>query len=114
MNGVERIAKERERQVKVEDWTAAHDDGHEMGEMAMAAACYATPERLYRLETHAKGMDFVDPWPDGWEDSDKRPHPDDGNFVGNNAALSIPKRIRQLEKAGALVAAEIDRLLRLS
>lgn len=114
MNGVERIAKERERQVKVEDWTAGHDDGHVDGELATAAACYATPVLLYRMDdSGVNEIMFFDPWPDGWADSDKRPHPGDGNFVGPNNALPINKRIRQLEKAGALIAAEIDRLLRL-
>ena len=43
MNGIERIAKERQRQVSVEGWTPQHDDEHKDGEMAIAAACYAAP-----------------------------------------------------------------------
>lgn len=113
MTGVERIAKERERQVRAEGWTAGHDDNHVDGELAMAAACYATPELLYQMDgSGVNEIRFVDPWP--WsQDEDKRPHPGDGNFVGPNRDLPIAKRIRQLEKAGALIAAEIDRLLRL-
>lgn len=115
MTGVERIAQERERQIKIKGWTAGHDDTHERGEMAMAAACYATPELLYRMDVSiVNAIQFVDPWPEDWDRPyDKRPYPGNGNFVGPNTSLSRAKRIRQLEKAGALIAAEIDRLLRL-
>ena len=77
MNGIERIAKERQRQVSVEGWTPQHDDEHKDGEMAIAAARYAAPY---------------------WEWDKRGKH----------------ERIRQLEIAGALLAAEIDRLLRKS
>lgn len=35
------IARERERQMAAEGWTAEHDDTHANGEIARAAACYA-------------------------------------------------------------------------
>ena len=41
--GIRLIAAERQRQVDVEGWTPAHDDEHDEGELAIAAACYAAP-----------------------------------------------------------------------
>jgi hypothetical protein len=38
---LQQIDFERQRQVASEGWTAAHDDGHSSGELALAAACYA-------------------------------------------------------------------------
>lgn len=113
MNGIERIAIERQRQVEKEGWTSKHDDAHKDGEMAIAAACYAAPysikadvRKLVQCSCreatcgHLGGViekrGWQDPWP--WDEQwDKR---------GKH------ERIRQLEIAGALVAAEIDRLLR--
>lgn len=111
--GIELIAQERERQITVEEWTPQHDDEHQNGEMAKAACCYAdfgcpTEEREVYVQL-ARGLadpeSFVParvlvpvnwPWaPEWW-----RPVPND--------------RIRELVKAGALIAAEIDRLQRLS
>lgn len=82
--GAELIAAERERQVAAEGWTPQHDAGHADGVLARAAACYAIPARLRRLDL----------WP--WESRYWKPSPDD--------------RVRELVKAGALLAAEIDRL----
>lgn len=104
MNGAELIAKERQRQIDEEGWTAEHDDEHSNDEIALAATCYAAPEKIYRMVRmisggNAKkelGVSFVDPWPwhPQWDGRDKH------------------DRIRQLEIAGALCAAEIDRLQR--
>lgn len=88
--GIEEIAKERKRQIEVEGWTAEHDDEHITGELAHAAACYAYPYRVKRL-------DYVG-WPEGWSLDWYKPTPED--------------RIKELAKAGALIAAEIDRLKR--
>lgn len=85
-NGVELISEERRRQVDQEGWTAAHDDTHAKGELARAAAMYATPSRRRDFKL----------WP--WSLSWWKPTPDN--------------RVRELAKAGALIAAEIDRLLR--
>lgn len=92
--GAELIAAERARQVSGERWLPEHDDTHHRdGELAKAAACYALPPRLL-----ARQGVFPAFWP--WEHKDWKPTPDD--------------RIRELTKAGALIAAEIDRLLRAS
>ena len=108
--GAERIAKERARQISEEDYDEPHDDDHVGGQLAMAAACYAASAanaRIYVMEEFAASVSFDDPWP--WDECyDKRPY--DGNVL--REPVSDAQRIRMLEKAGALVAAEIDRLLR--
>ena len=110
-NGVARIADERWRQLGGEGYTWAHDDVHEAGQLALAAACYAAPNRIYIERRSANGVGFHDPWP--WDAAyDKRPHPSRGNYP-EPERVTVDQRIRLLEKAGALCAAEIDRLLRL-
>lgn len=113
ISGAELIALERQRQVSVEGWTPEHDDEHEDGDLAVAAACYATPVLLYEKKEWANGTTFSDPW--RWDDKwDGRKH--SGNVVleSNPLNVNIHERIRQLEKAGGLVAAEIDRLIRVA
>jgi hypothetical protein len=109
--GAERIAAERRRQIEQEGWTAGHDDEHDEGELALVAALYATPIPLYRRTVKRLGSGtFCDPWPPTWDEHwDKRPRED-----GVLLEPSPSERIRMLEKAGALIAAEIDRLLRAS
>lgn len=109
-NGAGMIAAERARQILVEGWTPEHDDEHGDGELAIAAACYASPVPL-RAEiqvpcgcrsvgecSHVFGPSvWGDPWP--WDPpgtSGRKKH----------------DRIQQLAVAGALIAAEIDRLQR--
>lgn len=101
--GVKRIARERKRQITEEGWTAEHDDQHNDGELDLVGALYASPKQLYEEERHRGAIVFKDPWPRSWDYIwDKR-----------TEATSIGDRIRALEKAGALIAAEIDRLFRL-
>lgn len=104
--GLTLITGERIRQVAEEGWTARHDDGHVDGELAMAAACYAAPFEIFVRNT-CFDVRYVDPWP--WDDGDKRPRDEHGQL----RTPTREERIRMLAKAGALCAAEIDRLLRL-
>lgn len=113
MTGVELIADERKRQIEVEGWTPEHDDKHSNGELARAAACYASDELLYRKDEYANSVQYRDPWPEAWEQHrDKRPR--HGNIVqpNNPFYMNRDERLRQLAKAGALIAAEIDRIQR--
>ncbi len=109
--GAERIVAERARQIGKLGWTAEHDDEHTDGSLALAAVCYAAAaveERVFRHETYAACESFVDPWPESWDRyHDARPY--NGNVL---IAPTRAQAIRLLEKAGALIAAEIDRLLR--
>ncbi len=86
-NVLSRIARERHRQVAQEGYTIEHDDEHDKGELAIAAACYAVYDKKARQPTW--------PWPcyDG-EDPCNKPE------------------LRRLEISGALIVAEIERLLR--
>lgn len=83
MTGTELIAAERQRQINAEGWTPEHDAEHDGGELVDAAACYLVPRLAHAY------------WP--WSRDWWKPTPDD--------------RVRELVKAGALIAAEIDRLI---
>ena len=97
------IAAERRRQVEGESWTSLHDDGHDAGQLALAAACYAIESagrgsfevRLGHgggLEINVDALGLYWPFDRSWWKSGTE--------------------IRNLVKAGALIAAEIDRRLR--
>lgn len=106
--GADMIAAERLRQVTEEGYTPEHDDEHGDGSLAIAAACYAMPGRLYVERRLAGVVQFQDPWP--WEYSaDRRKR---GSNYPNNIPTEGPDRMRMLVKAGALIAAEIERHLR--
>lgn len=94
MTGTDLIAAERQRQIDAEGYTAEHDasgHGHYEDALARAAVCYASPP-YHRMRNSWEDHPFYWPWsPDSW-----KPTPDD--------------RVRELVKAGALIAAEIDRL----
>lgn len=120
--GAEMIAAERARQVDAEGWTAEHDRSHGDQSLAWAAASYAAPDLVFRRTGFESAVGhgprrnagrtaytwtFRDPWP--WVNGDKReprPWPDREVSKGPN----VQQRIRELAKAGALIAAEIDRL----
>ena len=84
--GINLIKTERDRQQYIEGWTEEHDDEHVNNELALAAVCYAVPDAF------SQGY-----WPSTWDFSWYKP----------------TTRIRDLVKAGALIAAEIDRLQRI-
>lgn len=88
--GIELIADERQEQIEKHGYSQSHDKGHEFGVLAKIAAVLAV------LHTDAKVID-----PDGWDsDSDVCELP--SKLAGNP--------IHALKVAGALIAAEIDRL----
>lgn len=101
MSGVDLIAAERARQLAPkaaggEGWDAQHDRGHG-DELARAAASYAIPEshRVDKIGLGPLDMTFdirkaLWPWVSKWW----KPTPRD--------------RVRELTKAGALIAAAID------
>lgn len=105
--GVELIAQERARQAAEEGWSAQHDDTHTKGELALAAIAYASPAPVLVQ----RGAFPTDPWPWGAQ-CDKRPFLDAARTL-DPRKWSLSLRVSLLIKAGALIAAEIDRLLRL-
>ena len=85
LSGVESIAAERMRQIFAEAWTLEHDQQHGNGELIQAAACCV----LARSSRDPQPVTW--PWDEVWW----KPSSDTA---------------RNLAKAGALIAAEIDRL----
>lgn len=98
--GVTLIQNERDRQIADEGYTPEHDDAHFSGDLALAGMSYA----YQAVAQQGKWVNFPrcgtgNPprdWP--WISSEWKPADDP---------------IRNLIKAGALIAAEIDRLERL-
>ena len=86
--GIEAIAAERQRQIEKEGWSDEHDDKHTQGEMAIAAACYA--DRAHCDGEWGKSLPIDWPWDAVW--------------------WKPGSTRRMLVKAGALIAAEIDRI----
>ena len=116
ITGAQLITIERERQLNEEGWTARHDEEefHTNGEMAMVACCYAAPIPLRVVTVYEDHIVWEDPYKwAGWDEQwDKRKRTVMDN-IKPNIDLSTKQRIRNLVKAGALIAAEIDRLQRL-
>jgi hypothetical protein len=74
------ILAERLRQIEVEGFSPVRDDGYTQGQLANAAACYATQTPLH--------------WPPDWDQKWWKP----------------TTRRRDLVKAAALLVAELERL----
>lgn len=92
--GVVAIARERRRQIVVEGWTDEHDAGHSAGELELAASCYA---ELAAVQLQA---------PDLAKCAGQRP-PANWPWEPHWWKPSTPAR--NLERAGALIAAALDR-----
>lgn len=91
-SGVALIRAERLRQVAVEGYTPEHDARHGGSQLARAAACYALhASGVRQISIYPLGSSWPWPWPAA-DFKPKGPLPD-------------------LVRAGALIAAEIDRLI---
>jgi hypothetical protein len=108
--GTQLIAEERERQISQEGWTPENDDKYDIGQLCSAATSYlfagdclanagvmnkkykCTPKSL-KKEILGTSKFLAWPFDDEWLKISDDP-------------------IRSLTKAGALIAAEIDRLQR--
>lgn len=97
-SGSELIAAERKRQIEEKGFTAQHDAGHSSMCMAVAGAAYALDAAGDHHESRnwrrVYKNSFSSLWP--WDEEWFKPTPEDP--------------VRQLVKAGALIAAEIDRI----
>lgn len=85
--GIDYIKNERIRQIKQEGWSLKHDQTYTSQELARAACYYAVPPHQHQIREAI--------WPERWDKKWKKPSND---------------RVRELSKAGALIAAEIDRI----
>ena len=94
VEGARLIAAERQRQVEKEGWTPEHDDMHDECELSEAAKCYIIAAKKMARE-RPRALDMPASWPWAWHWFKPSYDP-----------------VRNLVKAGALIAAEIDRLLR--
>ena len=94
---IEEIAAERFRQSKAEGWTPEHDDEHSDGSLAIAAACYAAPDRVKATtdyeRRHGVPVDYANAlrWP--WESDPK-----------------FKDQRSNLIRSAALIVAEIERI----
>lgn len=79
------VLAERQRQTCAEGWTPEHDDEHQLGELSQAAACYASQA------FGQYGISAFWPWAAKWWKPSQDPR-------------------RNLEKAGALILAEMERI----
>lgn len=91
--GTELILGERQRQISVENYDAAHDDRHDGQELQRAAECYFLSGEMF-----LKGFKSFRP-PDAWPWYDE-------DWKSSDA-------IRDFTKAGALWLAEIARMKRM-
>lgn len=102
--GIKLIADERKRQIEAEGFTAEHDahEDHQGGELSFVAENYCRVASTQIADQHF-GVEAVsgeydglpENWPLSWDKGWWKPSDDP---------------IRNLVKAGALIAAEIDRL----
>lgn len=92
INSIELIKDERLRQIREEGYSWRHDDQETTHQLSDAAIVYATPAPLR--------PEIIHKWP--W----------DIKYFKPDSTATIDGRIRELTKAGALICAEIDRLIR--
>jgi hypothetical protein len=93
-DGIGLIKQERIRQIVAMGFNAKHDNGHDKGQLSEAASCYVDLA-AFQAVTVATDLRVPMGWP--WSKDCWRPSSDP---------------IRNLVKAGALIASEIDRLRR--
>jgi hypothetical protein len=95
--GAELIIEERKRQITAEGFSAEHDTLWKNGELTRVAMCYIQHANAL-AQGYKMGADVTNlpEWPFNWAESWWKP----------------ADPVRDLAKAGALIAAEIDRLLR--
>ena len=93
--GIDLISAERDRQIEKEGWTAEQDAEHQGCELAWAATHYAAPGPI-KAKSLITGEYEADVFPELWSDEWNKKEKHD--------------RTRQLVIAGALMAAEIDRI----
>jgi len=86
------VEAERKRQIAVEGWTLAHDDEHSDGEMLRAAMIYMHWGTGHGMTLREDGAPLGWPWDVKW--------------------WKPKTRARNLERAGALLLAERERLTR--
>lgn len=106
------LKETRKRQIEKKKRTAEHDAQYTSNELAKAAACYALGEKEVFVLKADKGClpQVFDPWP--WHTKHHR-YPDSlPLMIPNCDKRSKYDRIKKLAMAGALIAAELDRIMK--
>ena len=98
--GAEMITDERKRHTEKEGWTTEHDADHTGMELSVSAASYA-------LDCAATQSEYHESWRKIYQEYSDKIWPFDKEWF----KPTHDDPIKQLVKAGALLAAEIDRLL---
>lgn len=106
MTGIELIAKERQEQIEKHGFDKNHDENHCDGELIDAAVVCASNHVVYYKCEFANSTQFKAMQMPYWE----LPVRYKGNVLIDNDKSAKEERIHQLKVAGALIAAEIDRL----
>lgn len=97
--GIELITEERKRQIEIEGWDKDHDENH-------TSMCLSTASASYTLDVVARHSDISKGWKQLFKEYSARIWPFDIEWF--KPTPNDP--IKQLTKAGALIAAEIDRI----
>ena len=92
VTGVQLIERERQ-QLK---WGDPREEAYSSGELSRLAACYAVSEKIYFQRQYPHDIRFIDV------------HPFESRTLSHTTTKE--ERINDLVRAGALIAAEIDRL----
>lgn len=98
--GIDLIETERKRQIEVEGWDEEHDEDH-------TSMCLTTAAVSYALDVAAEHADVAKSWKEIFKKHSVELWPFDLEWYKPTPTDPV----RQLVKAGALIAAEIDRLL---
>lgn len=106
-SGVEIIAEERQQQIEEHGYTIEHDKHYTNNELLRAAMCYIQQCKYVGCAV------WQDRVPTDWPFQAKywKPRP----YFDNNKCpiIDVESAIKMLSKAGAFIAAEIDRLKQL-
>ena len=100
-NGIELIAEERQRQIEIEGYSAQHDSQHNASELIYAAIAYVESAKV---GVNCSEMGNTD------EHEIMRRKTEMGRYYPFGWSFKPSTDIRDLVKAGALIAAAIDRL----
>lgn len=110
MTGLEMIAREFAHQRESKQIDLPIDEA----QLAIAAACYATPVQLFMLDGEDSDCVLKDAWPWSRHDDlrqrmgERRLY--SGSMPADPETCTAEERMEMLAQAGAMIAREIDRL----
>jgi hypothetical protein len=108
MISLQLITEERRRQVKEKGYDDKRDDSQDTGELIQAAQCY-----LDHVSLNSKVMDISDSYNNNLKLYRNVNRPENWPPEWTPESWNPDSPIRDLVKAAALIAAEIDRRLRI-